>query len=76
MQSVLAPFEDKELNTEKDHRKALSTALKLVWPVRGGALEMTPEQMHLFLDSLKTNDQMLYKAFAARVEKIDPLFFK
>jgi len=50
--------------------------MELVWPVKGSSMEMTPKQMHLFLDSLKTNDPMAYNAVTAKVEIVDPQFFK
>ncbi len=73
--SFMKVFRDPAFKSDEVHRKALHEAMKLVWPVRGSAMEMTPEQMHLFLDSLKTNDPAAYDAVAAKVASIDPQFF-
>ncbi len=58
--------DDPAFKSDNVHRDALREAMKLVWPVTGAAaMEMTPGQMHLFLDSLKTNDPAAYDSRCA-----------
>jgi hypothetical protein len=48
--------------------------LPVLADVDGQPAELSPDQMRRLLAALKTADQPLYEAVAARVDKIDPHF--
>ncbi|HZR19798.1 MAG TPA: sigma-70 family RNA polymerase sigma factor [Verrucomicrobiae bacterium] len=77
VRSVLATIDAPSVMADRNLKKRLAVALSPVLAdFNGRAIELTPEQMHQLLDALKTVDQPVYDIVSAKVNNIDPQFYK
>lgn len=77
MRSIMATIDNPTIMSDGNLKQRMASALSPVLAdLNGRAIQLTPNQMLRLLDALKTVDQPIYDTVAAKVNNIDPQFFK